>query len=196
MCTRTPTPAHVLTHLRGIVHVFAGHVNTDHPRDGPHLGAQPLSVRVGNERSHAARWLIQRDMAPEWGAWCRIELGREGVLCHNFSRSSLQPILGGGLLTPSSVWLPIAAMLVALTSAPLWPRPIGFSILFITDFLASIFPTQHISIYPDTDLNWKLRTCVLSALPQSPPFGGWLPSPSRDYGDRATSHDQADDDGG
>lgn len=92
-CSHTP---------RGIVHVFAGHVNTQHARDGPHLGAQPLFVRVGNERSHAARWLIQRDMAPEWGAWCRIKLGREGVLCHNFSRSSLQPILGGGCLHP--VW--------------------------------------------------------------------------------------------
>lgn len=92
-------------------------MNTQHARDGPLLGAQPLSVRVGNERSHAARWLIQRDMAPEWGAWCRIKLGREGVLCHNFSRSSLQPILGGGLLTPSSVWLPIAAMLVTRLGA-------------------------------------------------------------------------------
>lgn len=195
MCTRTPTPAHVLTHLRGIVHVFAGHVNTQHARDGPLLGAQPLSVRVGNERSHAARWLIQRDMAPEWGAWCRIKLGREGVLCHNFSRSSLQPILGGGCLHLARCGCQLRPCSL-LTSAPLWPRPIGFSILFITDFLASIFPTDHISTYPRTDLNWELRMCLAPALPTSPPFGGWLLSPHRDCGDRATSHDQADDDGG
>lgn len=56
-CARTP---------RGILHVFAGHVNTQHAKDGPHLGAQPLFVRAGNESSHAAGgWLNQRDMAPD-----------------------------------------------------------------------------------------------------------------------------------
>lgn len=117
-CTRAPPPCPCSHTPRGIVHVFAGHVNTPHARDGPHLGAQPPFVLAGNESSHAARWLNQRDIVPEWGAWCRIKLGREGVLSHNFNRSSHQPILGGGCLRPARRDCQLRPRSL-LTSAPL-----------------------------------------------------------------------------
>lgn len=135
---------------RGFLHVFAGHVNTQHATDGPHLGAQPLFVRVGNECSHAAWWLNQRDMAPELGVWCRIKLGREGVLCHNFSRSSLQPILGGGCLRPARRHCHLRPYSIP-TSAPLSLRPIGFpsyiSRIFLHLFLQLItYLPAHIPV--------------------------------------------------
>lgn len=158
------------------MHMFAGHVNTQHAKGGPHLGAQPLTLCVQNESSHAAEWLIQRDRTPGWGAWVQDQAKAGKMLCHNFNMLALQPIPGRGCLRlprcDCQLWRYSFSSSAALR---LPPRPIGFSMFLIANFLASDSPN-----HPTNPIH-GLRVGGSEVLPTGATtvstLGGWLPDP-------------------
>lgn len=120
-------------------------------------------------------------MAPEWGARCRIKLGREGVLLSQFQHVVTSAYSGRRLLTVQLGAIAICGHCLVPTSAPLWLRPIGFpshlSRIFLHLFLQLNSHTYlaHIPVLTGSYGSAYHRRCRRPHL-----WGaGWLPDPHR-----------------